>query len=230
MSLGQKHLFVIHVLTASGAAFALLAFMAIAERDWNTAFVWLGVALIVDGVDGPLARRHRLRERLPEWDGAAMDNVIDYTTYVLAPAIIVAYALELPLAVGVAAGIIVAVTGALYYADTRMKQPDHSFRGFPVVWNMVVFGLFAFLPPWPVTFIVIVGLAVTTFLPVNFVHPVRVLKWRNATLAIFAVWFLSCAWLIWTDFQAHVWVRVLLAAASAYLLGVAAVQQHFRSH
>lgn len=225
MGLGQAHLFAIHLLTASGAAFALLAVMAIADGDWNTAFIWLGVALLVDGVDGPLARRHRVRERLPKWDGAALDFVIDYTTYVFAPAIIIAQALGLPPVIGALMGIVVAVSGAMYFADTRMKQPDNSFRGFPAVWNVIAFGLYAFLPPPPVTILVVIIFAVMTFLPINFVHPVRVVKWRILTLAIVAFWFAGCAWLILTDFQAPGWLKILLSLASAYLFGVAAVQQ-----
>jgi phosphatidylcholine synthase len=229
MTQDPRFLFVIHLLTARGAALSLLAVMAIADGDWNTAFVWLGIALLIDGIDGPLARRHRVRERLPKWDGAALDFVIDYTAYVFAPAIIVAQALELPPVVGALTGIIIAVTGALYFADTRMKQPDNSFRGFPAVWNMVAFGLYAFLPPWQITVLIVIVLAVMTFLPVNFVHPVRVVKWRALTLAILAVWFATCAWLIGTDFKTPVIVNVLLAAASAYLLSVAAVQQYLRT-
>lgn len=227
--MGPRHLFAIHLLTASGAAFALLAIMAIADGDWNAAFVWLGIALLVDGIDGPLARRHRVRERLPKWDGAALDFVIDYTSYVFAPAVIVAQALGLPRPLGAAMGIVVAVSGALYFADTRMKQPDNSFRGFPAVWNMVAFVLYAFLPPPPVTVAVVVLLAAMTFLPINFVHPVRVVRWRAATLAMMAVWLLACAWLLGTDFHAPVFVKVLLLAASAYLVAVAAVQQLLRA-
>jgi phosphatidylcholine synthase len=199
--LGQLGLFSIHLLTASGAALSLLAVMAITDREWNLAFVWLGIALLVDGIDGPIARRYRVRERLPKWDGAALDFVIDYTSYVFAPAIIVAQALQLPQGVGALTGIIIAVSGALYFADTRMKQPDNSFRGFPAVWNMVAFGLYAFLPPPAITVGVVLLLAAMTFLPINFVHPVRVVQWRVATLTILAVWFITCAWLIATDFQ-----------------------------
>jgi phosphatidylcholine synthase len=229
MKVGQGHLFAIHLLTASGAALSLLAVMAISAGDWNTAFVWLGIGLLVDGIDGPLARRLRVRERLPQWDGAALDFVIDYTSYVFAPAIIVAQALGMPNGIGVAAGVLVAISGALYFADTRMKQPDNSFRGFPAVWNMVAFGLYAFLPPWPVTIVIIIALAILTFLPVNFVHPVRVVKWRAATLTVLAIWFAACAWMIWTDFQTPLLIKIVLAAASAYLLGVAAVQQYMRA-
>jgi len=227
--LGQFYLFGIHLLTASGAALALLAVMAIADGNWDTAFVWLGIALVIDGIDGPLARRHRVRERLPKWDGAALDFVIDYTTYVFAPAIIIAQALGLPDFIGAVTGIIVAVSGALYFADTRMKQPDYSFRGFPAVWNMVAFVLYVFQPPALVTIAAVIALAVLTFLPVNFVHPVRVVRWRAATLAMVGVWFLACAWLILSDYEAPGFVRFALLAASAYLISVAAVQQYLRT-
>ncbi len=229
MNVGPRHLFAIHLLTASGAALALLAVMAVSTGDWNTAFLWLGIALLVDGIDGPLARRFRVRERLPKWDGAALDNVIDYTTYVFVPAIIVAQGLGLPAPMGTVSGIIVAASGALYYGDTRMKQPDNSFRGFPVVWNMAAFVLYAFNPPPALTLFVVILLAVLTFLPVNFVHPVRVVRWRGATLAVTAVWFVCGAWLLITNFRAPLAVTFGLVAASAYLICVSAVQQYLRS-
>jgi phosphatidylcholine synthase len=222
------HLFAIHLLTASGAALAVLAVLAILDGHWNTAFGWLGMALLVDGVDGPIARRHHLQERLPAWDGATLDNVIDYVTYVFAPAIIVRQALGLPSLLGSLAGIIIAVSGALYYADTRMKQPDNSFRGFPVVWNMVVFVLYAFTPAPATTLSIVAILAVLTFVPLNFVHPVRVQKWRVATLSMLAVWLGSAAWLLATDLHAPFISKVALLAASVYLLSVAGIQQALR--
>jgi phosphatidylcholine synthase len=228
MNVGQRYLFAIHILTATGAALALMAVRAITDENWNAAFVWLGIALLVDGIDGPIARRYRVRERLPQWDGAAMDNVIDYTSYVFAPAIIIGNAIGLSPFLGALAGIIITVSGALYYADTRMKQPDYSFRGFPVVWNMVAFTLYAFPPPQVVTMIIVIALAVLTFLPVNFVHPVRVMRWRAVTLPVFVLWFLCCAWLIWTDFRTPWFIHALLAATSIYLLSVAGIQQLLR--
>ncbi len=229
MNLGPRHLFAIHLLTASGAAFALLAIMAIADRRWTEAFVWLGFALLVDGIDGPIARRYRVRERLPKWDGAALDFVIDYATYVFAPAIVIARALALPPLLGDACGMLVAVTGALYFADTRMKAPDNSFRGFPAVWNMAAFVLYAFLPPPPVTVAIVVLFSALTFLPVNFVHPIRVIRWRGLTLSVLAVWVVAGIWLITTDFGAPLPVKLALLAATIYLLTVAGVQQYLKA-
>lgn len=225
----QRHLFSIHLLTASGAALAVLAVLAIVDRSWNAAFLWLGIATLVDGVDGPLARRHRVRQRLPLWDGAALDFVVDYVTYVFAPAIIVGRALGLEPVVGAIAAVVVAVSGALYFADTRMKQPDNSFRGFPAVWSMPVFVLYAFSPPPAVTVVSVLLLAVLTFMPVSFVHPIRVIRWRAATLAVVGVWVACALWLLATDFTAPGFVKYLLLAASAYLFCVAAVQQSLRT-
>ena len=229
MNVGPRHLFAIHLLTASGAAASLLAVMASFNSDWTETFFWLGVALFIDGIDGPIARRYRVRERLPKWDGAALDFVIDYTTYVFVPAIVVARALELSPLVGAFCGVVVAVSGALYFADVRMKRPDNSFRGFPAVWNMPVFVLYAFTPPTIVTVVSVVALAVLTFLPVNFVHPLRVIRWRAPTLIVVALWVATSLWLLATDFAAPLPVKLVLLGASAYLFCVAAVQQYLSS-
>jgi len=219
------HLFSIHILTASGAALALLAVLATLNQDWQAAFVYIGVALFVDAIDGPLARRLRVSERLPKWDGAALDYVIDYTTYVFVPAVIVANAGLLADTTGKAVAVLIAVTGAIYFADRRMKQPDNSFRGFPAVWNMPVFVLFVFQPPAWITIATIIVLAVMTFLPVQFVHPNRVIRWRALTLSVTAVWALSAVWITAMDFQPQPAAQVLLLAASAYLFAVSGIQQ-----
>lgn len=224
----QRYLFWIHLFTASGAGIAVLAMLAALAGDWNLTFVWLGLALLVDGADGPLARKAKLRERLPKWDGAALDNVIDYTTYVFVPAVIVARALELPALLGACLGAVVAITGAIYYAGTEIKQPDNSFRGFPVVWNMAVFVIYVFLPPAAVTTFVVLALALLTFVPVNFVHPVRVERWRPATLAIMALWSVAAAWVLAAGFEEGPLVRYLLLAATLYLASVSAIHQYLR--
>lgn len=229
MNVGPRHLFAIHLLTASGAAFSLLSVAAVLDQQWTATFIWLGVALLVDGIDGPIARRYRVRERLPKWDGAALDFVIDYTTYVFVPAIIVARALQLPPVLGAICGVIVAVSGALYFADTRMKRPDNSFRGFPAVWNMPVFVLYAFMPPAFVTVVSVVALAILTFVPVNFVHPLRVVRWRLPTLIAIAVWVAFGLWILAADFDVALWVKLVLLAASTYIFCVAAVQQYLSS-
>ena len=219
------YLFTVHVLTASGAALAVLAVLTSQNQNWQGTFALLGLALFVDAIDGPLARRLRVAERLPKWDGAALDYVIDYTTFVFVPALIVANSGLLQGISGIIGAILISVTGAIYFADRRMKQPDNSFRGFPAVWNMPVFVLFVFQPPAIVTIIAIFTLAIMTFLPVHFVHPNRVIRWRGMTLVLTAVWAISAVWITMLDFQAPAFPKALLLASSLYLLSVSAIQQ-----
>jgi phosphatidylcholine synthase len=180
--------FAVHIFTASGAACALLALLASVGSDCTLMFAWLGVALIVDGVDGTFARRARVAEVLPRWSGDVLDFVVDYTTYVFVPAYAIRVGGDLPASVALALGLIVAVTGAIYFADRRMKTSDSYFRGFPALWNIVAFYLFVLKPmPWLAAFAVL-ALAAATFAPIYFVHPVRVPRWRIVNLAALVLW------------------------------------------
>jgi phosphatidylcholine synthase len=178
----------VHLLTASGAAFALVAAVAAAHGSWQLAFLLLGLAMIVDGVDGPIARKIGVRQRLPWFDGATLDLVVDFTTYVLVPALVLSLSGLIPQPFASGAGIVIAVVGAIYFADTRMKTPEQSFRGFPAVWNVVVFQLMVYKFPVIVTLAIIAGFAVLTFLPVEFVHPMRVKRMRPITFAMAVAW------------------------------------------
>jgi phosphatidylcholine synthase len=180
--------FAVHIFTASGAACALLALMAAGRADWTQMFAWLGVALIVDGVDGTFARRLRVAEVLPRWSGEMLDFVVDYTTYVFVPAYATAVGDVLPASVALPLGLVMAVTGAIYFADRNMKTSDSYFRGFPALWNIVAFYLFALKPvPWVAALAVLV-LAAASFAPIYFIHPVRVPRWRIVNLVALVLW------------------------------------------
>jgi len=226
MNVGPRHLFAIHLLTASGAAASLLAVMASFSADWTTTFVWLGVALFIDGIDGPIARRYRVRERLPKWDGAALDFVIDYTTYVFVPAIVVARALALPPLLGAFCGIVVAVSGALYFADVRMKLGDNCFRGFPVLWNAAAFYLFLLKPPPWIGAAGVVVLLVLTFVPFPFIHPIRVTRWRRTTLAIGMLGAVLAAAALLYDLNPPLWIRAALTAIGFYFFAAGLARRY----
>jgi phosphatidylcholine synthase len=218
-------LFLIHVLTALGAPIALLALLAGARGDWAMLFVWLGIALVVDGIDGPLARRYDIARRMPQWSGASLDFVIDYATYVFLPAFALAGSDMLSTPWNWICGGLVVFTGALYFADNGMKQPDGSFKGFPAGWNMVVFGLMVLSPSETFSVIFVVALCALTFAPIRFVHPVRVVRWRPFTLLVTALWFVAAGIAIADGMTAEGPVLWLLSATSLYLLLVSAVQQ-----
>ena len=210
--------FAVHVFTACGAACALLALIAAVNAQWPRMFFWLGLALVIDGVDGTFARRFRVAEVLPRWSGEVLDLVVDFVTYVFVPAYAIAAGGLLPAFLALALGLIVTVTGALYFADRRMKTSDSYFRGFPALWNVVAFYLFLLKPaPW-LGAVAIAGLAAVTFAPVHFVHPVRVPRWRVFNLAALVLWALFAVLALAQDLDPPAWVAAALAAIAIYFV------------
>ncbi|MPZ55908.1 MAG: phosphatidylcholine synthase [Rhizobiales bacterium] len=208
--------FAVHVLTASGAALGLLALIAAARGAWAWMFLWLGVALIVDGADGVLARRFKVADMLPRWSGDALDLVVDFTTYVFVPAFAIVASGLLPPAAGVVVGMAIVVSAALYFADREMKMPGDYFRGFPGLWNAAAFYLFLLKPePWigALTLIVLVGL---TFAPFRFIHPVRVRRWRNLNLALLAIWSFLALLAVLRDLDPGRWITAGLCVIGLY--------------
>jgi len=132
--------FSVHIFTALGAGFALLAMVAAVAHDWALMFGWLGVALIIDGVDGPLARAVDTRGNAPRWSGEVLDLVVDFTTYVFVPAYAIVSADLMPFEWALPAGFIIAVTAALYFADGNMKSEDiisSAFRRSGTWWRSI---------------------------------------------------------------------------------------------
>ena len=159
--------FGVHLLTAAGAALALLSLFAAAERRWALMFLWLGVAVIVDAIDGPIARKVRVAQLLPRWSGDVLDLVVDFLTYVFIPAFAIANGGFWPAPGGAVAGIVIVTTGVLYFADRQMKTADNYFRGFPAVWNAVAFYLFLLRPNvWGASALIVVP-AIFTFVPID---------------------------------------------------------------
>lgn len=223
--------FGVHILTASGAFFAFLSLVAAAEHDFVRCFFWLGVALLVDGVDGPLARKLEVKRWWPHWSGDMIDSVVDYSTYVLIPAFALYQSGLMGKYLSFAAAAIIVITSAIYYADTRMRTEDYGFKGFPVCWNMVIFTLFIVSPSELASFLFVVATAILTFVPVIFVHPVRVKIMRIPTLAIFAIWsaaaFAALAYNVGTpdSLESPVWISSTILVSGLYLFCVGFVLQ-----
>jgi phosphatidylcholine synthase len=180
--------FAVHVFTACGAALAFLALVLAVGEHWAAMFFCLGLALVVDGADGPLAREFKVAEVLPRWSGETLDLIIDFTTYVFVPAYAIAASGQLPKGLAVPAGIVVVITGALYFADRNMKTPDNYFRGFPGLWNLAAFYLYLLEPPEWASAAMVAALAVLTFLPLKFLHPLSVKRLRALNVALLAAW------------------------------------------
>jgi phosphatidylcholine synthase len=211
--------FGVHVFTAMGAGVGLVALLEAVREHWAAMFVWLGVALVIDAVDGPIARRLDVARVQPNWSGDVLDLVVDFTTYVFVPAFaITASGLLLPLAAPLlGAGIV--VSSALYFADRRMKASDNHFRGFPALWNVAAFYLFLLhLPPaWSSLGIGI--LIVLTFVPFHVLHPIRVVRLRWLTLSLLAIWGVLAVVALAMDFDVPAPVTIGLCAIAVYIAG-----------
>lgn len=224
MIIRYKALFV-HLLTATGAILSMFAMLAAADEQWSLMFLWLVLALVVDGVDGPLSRRYDVTKNWPGYDGVLMDLIIDYLTYVFIPAYALFKSGLLPGWTGWVAIIVICYGSVIYFADTRMKTEDKSFSGFPGCWNMVVLALFALAPPQWVILAVVVFLTIAMFLPLKFVHPVRTKRWRWLSFPVLSAWIACAFWVAWVDFDASSWAHIGLLITSIYLLFAGIVQQ-----
>jgi phosphatidylcholine synthase len=209
--------FSVHIFTACGAALALLAMLEAVREHWAAMFEWLGVALIVDAIDGPIARRLDVKRVQPNWSGDVLDLVVDFVTYVFVPAYaIVASGLLLPVAAPLL-GVAIIVTSALYFADLRMKADDNHFRGFPALWNAAAFYLF--LLHWPplASTLLVAALVVLTFVPFHVLHPVRVVRLRWLTMSLIVVGALLGIYTLQMDFRVEPVVTVALCAIALWI-------------
>lgn len=209
----------VHILTASGAVLGFLALEAAWRADTVETFLWLGIALAVDGLDGPLARSLSIAQAEPRIDGAALDLIVDYLTYVVAP---VAYfwsahlfpaGWELPLA-----GLIL-MTSLYTFVRRDMKAEESDFRGFPAVWNLVAAALVVTRAGPSAVAATSLALAALTFAPVKVVHPVRVTLLRPVTLAVLVLWLAATGLLIaQPDYSRAAWLTAWWAATAYFLI------------
>jgi len=215
----------VHLLTATGSVLSMLAMLEAVRERWDMMFLWLVMALIVDGIDGPLARHYHVKTNWPTYDGVLMDLIVDYLTYVFIPAYALFKSGLLPGWTGWIAIIVIVYSSVIYFADTRMKTKDNSFAGFPACWNMVVLVLFALQPNFWLMLAIVVGLAFTMFTNLKFIHPVRTERWRPLSLTMTMGWLGFAAWAAWVDFHPQSWAHYGLAITSAYLMLAGIAQQ-----
>lgn len=215
----------VHLLTATGAVLSMLAMLAAVRFEWSLMFLWLVVAFVVDGIDGPLARRYDVKKNWPTYDGVLMDLIIDYLTYVFIPAFALFQSGLLSGWTGWFAIIVIVYGSVLYFADTRMKTKDNSFAGFPGCWNMVVIVLFATRPHWTVILAIVVVLTLAMFSNIKFIHPVRTERWRAISLPVAVLWVFFAGWAAWIDFHPSSWANWGLVLTSLWLLLAGPVQQ-----
>jgi phosphatidylcholine synthase len=183
----------VHGLTASGAVLALLALNAVERQRWSEALLWLFVALLVDGIDGTLARAAQVKTRVPRIDGDVLDLVVDYLTYVFVPTVLMWRAGLLPAGLELPLAALIQFASLYIFARRDMKTPDGYFRGFPALWNIVALYLLVGQPGPVVGGAVILALAGLSFAPIHVVHPFRVRDYGRWLPALASLWAVSTA-------------------------------------
>ena len=217
---GSAAAWAVHALTASGAVFGFLALEAAFRGDTPGTFLWLGIALVIDGIDGPLARALSIERATPNIDGAALDLVVDYLTYVVAPVAWMLSAGIWPTAIAAPLAAFVLVTSLYTFARRDMKADSADFRGFPAVWNLIAAAFAATAAaPWTAAAVTAV-LGALTFTNLKVVHPVRVRMLRPVTLTALAAWMAASGMLIARPDWNTDAMRALWWFTSAYLIGL----------
>jgi phosphatidylcholine synthase len=210
----------VHLYTASGALTAFAALHAIAHGEIRRAFLWLWCAVAIDATDGTLARWADVKRHLPEFDGARLDDIVDYQTYVLVPIVLM---IETGLLAGIAgqvAAIAALVASAYRFCHVDAKTPDHFFTGFPSYWNVLALYLYVYRLGAPWNALVTLGLAILVFAPLRFVYPSRMAVLRVSTISLGAVWAAMTAWLVATIDAPPAGLAVISLLYPAYYAGL----------
>lgn len=211
----------IHAFTASGACIGLLSLYAIYQHNLVLALWLMGIAIVIDAVDGMFARMIKIKEAVPEIDGALLDNIVDFFTYTLVPCFFLLVTNILPEYWRVVCVMVITFASAYQFTQVDAKTTDHFFKGFPSYWNIAVFYLF-FWQMTPVTnMLVLLLLAVLSFVPIKYVYPSRLdyltdnKVLRLSMVMITILWGAATTGLLWLYPQSN---HFLLAVSLGYCL------------
>ena len=177
----------VHIFTASGVVMGLLALVAVVNRNWRGALLWLFVAVLIDTVDGTLARTIRVKEVLPDVDGRMLDYVIDFTNDVIVPTLLVYAAGLVPSSIRLICCGAMLLVSCYHYTNLKAITDDFHFRGFPAMWNFVVFYIFVLEldPIWNV--VIIAVFCALHFIPIDFIYPTRTIRLKKLTFSLVLV-------------------------------------------
>jgi len=219
----------VHVFTALGSVCALFSVLAVFDGRYELAFTWLLLALFVDAIDGTMARAVGVEKHLPRFSGERLDLVIDFVTYVFVPVVALMRGGFLVGGWGHLTAAIILLSALYHFADNDSKSGDHCFVGFPAVWNLVAFCIFAWdLPIWSATLLCL-ALSVLAFVPMHWIHPMRVARFFRLNVAMAASGMAASCWILATGFPAGPVAATVLAVTSIYFLAMATAWSFLRT-
>ncbi len=207
-----------HGFTATGVVLAFMATIALFEGHPKTCLLWLGVALVVDGLDGALARKVNVQTVLAHFDGSTLDLVIDYLTYVFIPALFIYFYIPLPHYTLLLCVSIILVSSLFCFCNVNMKSKDNYFVGFPAAWNVVALCMYILDSSAWVNVVTIIGLGLLTLTRMKFLHPFRVRKFMPINIAVTAIWLLCSLSMVVNQPNNGTAILVVWSLMSAYFL------------
>ncbi|MFC5370287.1 CDP-alcohol phosphatidyltransferase family protein [Arcanobacterium bovis] len=209
----------VHAFTLSGLMFACLATLSLIDREITWMWLWLGIAMIIDAIDGTFARKARVQEVITWFDGGIVDIAIDYLTWTFIPAVFMYLFLPLgPKPLAMALMILIVVSSMFCYANKQWKSSDYYFVGFPAAWNIVAVILYILQTGWAFNASVTIVLAILTLVPTHYTHPFRVKKLMPYNIAAISIWIASVAALVAMYPKAPTWLLALFWISGGWFM------------
>lgn len=215
----------VHAFTLSGLFFACLAVLSLNEGNFKLMWLWLGIAMVIDGLDGTFARKARVREVIPWFDGGIVDIAVDYLTWTFIPAVFMYVALPMgPKPVAMIMMILVVVSSMFCYANENWKSTDYYFVGFPAAWNIVAVILWVLQFGAVANILTVVALSILTLVPTYYTHPFRVKKYMAINILAVSAWIISVGVMIVIYPQQSFSVSIVFWTTGLWFLATGAIR------
>ena len=186
----------IHLSTGFGIIAGFLSLIAILNNNQKEAFIWLGIAFLIDSVDGTLARKFDVKKNLPHIDGKTLDSIIDFFNYVIVPSVMIYWFKYVPDQFIILIPLILIFISIYSYVNLNVLTNDNYYNGFPAIWNVVVLYFYIFGTDQTINLFILVLFIILKFSPIKCIHPLRVKKLRYLSIFFTITWFLTSALLI----------------------------------
>ncbi len=186
----------VHLLTGFGIIAGYFALIAVMNNNQKEAFLWLGLAFLIDSVDGTLARKFNVKKNLPNIDGKMLDSIIDFFNYVIIPSIMIYWFRYVPDQFLLLIPAILIFISIYSYVNLNILTNDNYYNGFPAIWNVIVLYFYIFGTSQNVNLILLTLLIFLKFSPLKCIHPLKVKRFKNLSIIFAIIWFLTSALLI----------------------------------